>query len=77
MNENWAHAIAGFIATCFIGIVARLHSRQDRFESDYVKRQEFTDAMNAMREERREMHAENQSVLGRIHERVDDLWERP
>lgn len=75
-EPNWMQMLTGACVMLFGWIGKRLHSRQDAFEREYLQRREFTEAIQQMREERRDMHQEIQAKLDRIHERVDQLWDR-
>jgi Tfp pilus assembly protein PilO len=50
------------------------HSELVTSQKDFVSRSELKAELKDMREERRQMHTENQDTLKRIHERVDALW---
>lgn len=72
MNDDWLKWVAGVAVILFGWIGKRLHDRVDRC----VTREELSDAIKEMRQERRDMHTENRDTLNRIHSRVDDLWGR-
>lgn len=81
------HTMSGILITILGWLGIRVHSKQDKLEArlnkhevllpdQYVKRDEFKTVIESFTRERREMHAENKETLERIHERVDDLWQR-
>jgi hypothetical protein len=51
-------------------------ARIQKLERTTITRAELAEYMSLTREERRQMHDENTETLRRIHERVDQLWER-
>ena len=75
-EPNWVHLITGAGVMLLGWVGKRLHARQDAFEREYLHRREFTEAINQLREDRHTQHQENQEMLSRIHERVDQLWDR-
>lgn len=68
--------LLGALVTLLTWLGKGLHSRVTRLERGSITRPEFKTALDEFRQERREMHAENRETLSRIHERVDQLWER-
>ena len=86
-GPDWLHTIQGVLVTLLGWMGIRIHRKQDHLEArmtaheillpeHYVKRDEFKNVIEAFRTERKEMHAENKETLERIHERVDELWQR-
>lgn len=84
MNEpNWYEVgLAGLLGV--MGWLLKRHiSRVDQIEENYVTREELNDAIEQMRNERKEMrddrarmHLENSAALQYIRERVDSLVDR-
>lgn len=59
----------------------RLYSKVEDLEKTAVTKEHFERTIQQMRDDRATMHAENREtaresreMLGRIHDRVDDLW---
>ena len=73
MNDNhWFEYLLGVLMAVLGWLGKRLHDKVERS----VSRAEFRTALEEFRKERREMHKENKGTLDRIHQRVDQLWER-
>lgn len=72
--------LAGVLATVLGWIGIRLHGRVDKLSADAIRREEFDNVIGEFRaqqeqnrEERREMHKENQRELREINTAIRDL----
>ena len=71
--------LAAALSGVLLWIGKREVKRIDNLETavgQCVRKEDFENTLSRWQEERRQMHDENRETLGRIHERVDSLWER-
>jgi hypothetical protein len=81
--KTWLSGAVSMLSLILGWLWVRIVNQHDKhsakisaLEQNCVTRAELASYMALTREERLAMHEENRETMQRIHERVDQLWER-
>lgn len=81
--DKWFDVLLGVLVAVLAWASSRLHNRVDELEKNSVTKADFQLMLiriekngDRMEQASKDMHKENKEHLEKIHDRVDDMWER-
>jgi hypothetical protein len=80
-TPNFLTYLLGAVVALLASIFEYYRRKVDKMEGSYMSKEDFQGYMKQMREDRQQMHADNQSRLkdigdgmNRVHERIDQIF---